>query len=155
MVAGLGREWENLLLLQKQFSVLLSFFSEARRIELVHLHDLDFVRVGQRRINALAVNKLAFAGHDFHALVAQEKINESLARLGMQGSVTESDVVSMTEHLVESHVIQRGAFLAEENHVFEIADADGCLSGADALSGIEHALHDERLGAGKAADRKS
>jgi hypothetical protein len=45
----------------------------------VHFDELNFFRIGNRRINPLAIDELALFGENRHAFGTQEAIDKSLA----------------------------------------------------------------------------
>src|SRR5918996_828332 len=63
----------------------------------------------------------------------------------MVRAIAELYGMSVGEHLIHAYIIHGRSLLAEDHHVFEIADTDGSFSRRDALGCVEHALYDDRF----------
>src|SRR4029077_1644595 len=67
---------ENLLVLLFLFGVLLG-------VEIVHLDKLNLVGTGKWRINAFTIHKFTGLGHNRHAFLTEEKVNQRFACIGV------------------------------------------------------------------------
>ncbi len=80
---------------------------------------------------------------------SQEKLDESLAGVWAQRLGAQRNGVTIAHKLTEPDVIQRDAFLAVKNYVLQKRDADGSLSGRDALSRRGQRFYQQGLGRGQ------
>ena len=69
--------------MQEDLLVFFLFFRELLGVEIVHLDKLDFISIGERWINAYAVDELALFRERFHIIGTEEIVDESFAGVGM------------------------------------------------------------------------
>src|SRR4249920_2745366 len=74
--------------------------------KLIHLHELDFVRIGERRVDASAIDELAGIRLNLHALVIEKKVDESFAGIGPGRLSSQGDVLAVAEHGVVADVVE-------------------------------------------------
>jgi hypothetical protein len=77
--------------------------------KLIHLHELDFVRIDEWRIDAFAIHELPGVRLNLHTLVIKEEVDESFAGTGPWRFGSQADVLAVAKHVVVSHVIEIGA----------------------------------------------
>src|ERR1041385_858241 len=130
-----NHELQCALLLEKDFLIFLFFGFEIFLAEAVHLHELDLIGIGERRVDALTVDEFSGVGLNLHAFFVEEEVNKSLAgvRVGWLGA--DGDELAIAKHRVVAHIIEDSAlFVVGQDEAHE-GDADGGLTGADAVRG--------------------
>ena len=102
---------------------------------------MNLVRVGHRRIDALAIYEFARFGHGRHALFVEKKIDEGFGGVRMRRFVKQREVAGVAEKFAGADVIQRRAFEAVQIDVIDVADADRNFSRGDAFGGRAEGFH--------------
>src|SRR5687767_14807823 len=136
-------------LLQKDFLILLLLYFVVFFAELIHLHELDLVGVGERRIYAFAIDELAGRRLDLHAFLVEEEVDKGLAGVGPRSLGSEADVLTVAEHVVVADIIETRALFVVSQHEARKGDADGCLSGTDSIGGRHDGLDEYRFRGGE------
>src|SRR5215468_5886282 len=140
-------------LLQEDLSVFLHLFRKGFLVHVIHLDYFNFIRIGYRRINSFASNKLADSSHQSQSFFAQEKVDKGFSRIRMWGPGSKRDRLAISHELTESHVIQRHALLAVENDVLYKSDSNRSFSCGDPLAGWSQRGYQQRLGCGQVPDK--
>ena len=92
-------------LTKKNLLKLLLLFGVRLGVELIHGNELNFVGVRQRWIDPFTVNELAQLGHDFHAFVIEEIVDEQFSGIGMRRLVVERNVIAVAEHFRQPYIV--------------------------------------------------
>ena len=90
---------------QKDLLVLLFLLGKLFGVEIVHLDKLNLVGVGQRRVDAFTVHKLTQLGDQRHTLLAEEKIDQRHACVGMGRLIAQRQIVAISHHFSQSDVV--------------------------------------------------
>src|SRR5918993_221723 len=95
--------------LQENFLIFFLFDFVIFFAEGVHLHEFDFIGIGQRRINTFTIDELAGLCLNRHALFVEKEVDESLARIGAGSLGSKADVLTVAQHIVVADIIEIGA----------------------------------------------